>query len=209
MPTEILPAQNRETAVSNKSENAKPFESARVVNALKQGQVICYPTEAVYGLGCDPDNQHAVEALLAIKQRDVAKGLILIADNYNQCLPYVDDAQIPADKRTDIFASWPGSVTWVLPAKQNTPKWLTGAYSTIAVRVTPHPTVKVLCQQFGKPLVSTSANLSGQEPVASIDEAKRVFNTRVAFYVDAPLGGASAPSQIKDALTGAVLRGNG
>ncbi|TMO65906.1 L-threonylcarbamoyladenylate synthase [Pseudoalteromonas aurantia] len=208
MSTKILPAQNRETAVSNTSESATLIEPVSAVHALQQGQVICYPTEAVYGLGCDPDNQDAVEALLAIKQRDVAKGLILIADNYSQCLPYVDDAQIPTDKREDIFSSWPGGVTWVLPAKQSTPKWLTGAHSTIAVRVTAHPTVKALCQQFGKPLVSTSANLSGQDPVASLDEAKRVFTKQVGYYVDAPLGGANAPSQIKHALTGAVLRGN-
>ncbi|MBE0370046.1 L-threonylcarbamoyladenylate synthase [Pseudoalteromonas aurantia 208] len=208
MPAKVLPAQNRETAVSNSSENAMSIEPNNVVQALTQGQVICYPTEAVFGLGCDPDNQNAVEALLAIKQRDVAKGLILIADDYSQCLPYVDDTKIPMDMRADIFSSWPGAVTWVLPAKTSTPKWLTGVHSTIAVRVTAHPTVKALCQQFGKPLVSTSANLSGQEPVASLEEAKRVFTTQVGFYVDAPLGGASAPSQIKHALTGAVLRGS-
>lgn len=178
------------------------------VQALQEGRVICYPTEAVYGLGCDPDSKQAVEDLLAIKQRDVAKGLILIADNYSQCLSYVDDAKIPQDKRSDIFSSWPGGVTWVLPAKATTPKWLTGTHSTIAVRVTAHPTVKLLCQQFGKPIVSTSANLSGQQPVASLDEAREAFKQQVGFYVDAPLGGASAPSQIKHALTGAVIRGN-
>ena len=75
------------------------------ISCLEQGEVILYPTEAVYGLGCDPDNQQAVEKLLEIKQRPVEKGLILIADNYGQLLKYVDDVKLPMDKRADIFSS--------------------------------------------------------------------------------------------------------
>lgn len=175
--------------------------------ALEQGGVIIYPTEAVYGLGCDPDNQQAVEQLLAIKQRPVEKGLILIADNYGQLLKYVDDAKIPMDKRADIFSSWPGAITWVMPAAKNTPKWLTGQFDTIAVRVTNHPTVKRLCQEYGKPLVSTSANLSGQDTVTSIAMAKTEFAGKVAFYLDEPLGSNTQPSTIKDVMTGKVFRG--
>ena len=177
------------------------------VDALKQGGVIVYPTEAVFGLGCDPDNQQAVEHLLAIKQRPVEKGLILIADNYGQLLKYVDDAKIPMDKRADIFSSWPGAITWVMPAAKNTPKWLTGQFDTIAVRVTNHPTVKRLCQELDKPLVSTSANLSGHDTVISIAMAKNEFAEQVAFYVDEPLGGNTQPSTIKDVMTGKVFRG--
>ncbi|MBQ4834593.1 threonylcarbamoyl-AMP synthase [Pseudoalteromonas sp. MMG010] len=177
------------------------------ISSLEQGDVIVYPTEAVYGLGCDPDNQSAVEKLLAIKQRPVEKGLILIADNYGQLLKYVDDAKLPMDKRADIFSSWPAPITWVMPAAASTPKWLTGQFDTIAVRVTNHPTVKRLCQQFGKPLVSTSANLTGQQTVHSIEQAKTQFAQQVGCYVDEPLGGNSQPSTIKDAMTGKVFRG--
>ncbi|ALQ53372.1 Threonylcarbamoyl-AMP synthase [Pseudoalteromonas issachenkonii] len=177
------------------------------ITSLEQGDVILYPTEAVYGLGCDPDNQQAVERLLDIKQRPVEKGLILIADNYGQLLKYVDDAKLPMDKRADIFSSWPGALTWVMPAAKSTPKWLTGQFDTIAVRVTNHPTVKRLCQQFGKPLVSTSANLTGQATVTSIVEAQQQFGEQVSFYVDEPLGGNTQPSTIKDAMTGNVFRG--
>jgi L-threonylcarbamoyladenylate synthase len=177
------------------------------LTCLNEGEVIVYPTEAVFGLGCDPDNQHAVEKLLAIKQRPVEKGLILIADNYGQLLKYVDDAKVPMDKRADIFSSWPAAITWVMPAAKSTPKWLTGQFDTIAVRVTNHPTVKRLCQEFGKPLVSTSANLTGQETVISIEQAKEQFAGQVGFYVDEPLGGNTQPSTIKDAMTGKVFRG--
>ncbi|ATC92879.1 L-threonylcarbamoyladenylate synthase [Pseudoalteromonas tunicata] len=181
-------------------------ELTQCLNKLEQGGVICYPTEAVYGLGCDPDNESAVMALLAIKQRPVEKGLILIADNYAQLLPYVDDAKIPMDKRAEIFSAWPGAVTWIMPAKSTTPKWLTGKFDTIAVRVTNHSVVKQLCQQFNKPLVSTSANLTGQAPVRSLDEAKAMFTNNVAYYVAGQLGGNTKPSQIKDARTGQLFR---
>lgn len=176
------------------------------LRALEEEKVIVYPTEAVYGLGCDPDSETAVHALLAIKQRPVEKGLILIADNFGQLLPYVDDAKIPMDKRADIFSSWPNAVTWVMPAKSTTPKWLTGQFDTIAVRVTNHPVVKMLCQEFGKPLVSTSANLTGKVPVMSLSEAEQAFGEQVACYVEGELGGNTKPSQIKDAFTGKLFR---
>lgn len=177
-----------------------------IVSVLKSDGVIVYPTEAVYGLGCDPDSETAVMNLLDIKQRPVEKGLILIADNYGQLLEYVDDDKIPMDKRADIFSSWPAAVTWVMPAKKSTPKWLTGQFDTIAVRVAAHPVVKQLCQEFGKPLVSTSANLTGQEPVLTLEEAKSAFGNKVSAYVEGPLGGNTKPSQIKDAFTGKLFR---
>tara|TARA_B100000700_G_C15002491_1_gene836963 strand:- start:185 stop:748 length:564 start_codon:yes stop_codon:yes gene_type:complete len=186
---------------------SEPITVDPVVESLQQGEVILYPTEAVYGLGCDPMNQQAVEKLLAIKQRPVEKGLILIADNYGQLLPYVADHKIPMDKRADIFSQWPGPVTWVMPAAADTPKWLTGKFDSIAVRVTNHPTVKRLCQAFGGPLVSTSANLSGEQPVSSIAAAKAAFAEQVGCYVDEPLGGQQQPSTIKDALSGQTFRG--
>lgn len=182
-------------------------QSQSAIASLTQGDVIVYPTEAVFGLGCDPMNENAVNKLLAIKQRPVEKGLILIADNYGQLLSYVDDAKIPMDKRADIFSQWPGPITWVMPASKKAPAWITGQFDTIAVRVTAHPAVKALCQQFGGPIVSTSANLSGQEPVSSIAQAKEIFGEQVGFYVDEPLGGATQPSTIKDAMTGKVFRG--
>ena len=78
------------------------------------------------------------------------------------------------DKRPEIFSSWPGPVTWVLPASQSAPKWITGKFDSIAVRVANHAEVKALCAQFGKPLVSTSANLAGCDPVKDIEEAKQL-----------------------------------
>ncbi|WP_240503727.1 MULTISPECIES: Sua5/YciO/YrdC/YwlC family protein [Pseudoalteromonas] len=188
--------------------NTQPINLQDAQSAFNAGDVLCYPTEAVYGLGCDPDNEAAVMQLLNLKQRDVTKGLILVADNYGQCLPYVDDAKIPMDKRADIFSSWPGPITWLLPAKVDTPKWLTGNHDTIAIRISAHPVVNALCQTFAKPLVSTSANITGAEPVISIAQAKATFHDQIACYVMGELGGSANPSQIKHALSGALIRGN-
>ncbi|WP_392587681.1 L-threonylcarbamoyladenylate synthase type 1 TsaC [Serratia ureilytica] len=176
-----------------------------IIDALHQQQVIAYPTEAVFGLGCDPDSEQAVNALLALKQRPWEKGLILIAADYAQLKPYIDDSALSEQQRTTMFASWPGPVTWVLPARPETPRLLTGRFSSLAVRVSDHPLVQQLCRQYGKPLVSTSANLSGLEPCRSADEVMRQFGE--AFPVlRGKVGGRRNPSEIRDVLTGEQIR---
>jgi L-threonylcarbamoyladenylate synthase len=181
-------------------------ELAPVLQALNSGGVIAYPTEAVYGLGCDPDNEDAVMSLLAIKQRPVEKGLILIAANYDQLLRYVDDAAIPPEKREQIFSSWPGHISWVLPASKTAPKWVTGQFDSIAVRVSAHPVVQQLCLAFGKPLVSTSANLSGQPAITDFIELEQSLGHQLSAIMSGALGGATQPSQIRNALTGDIVR---
>lgn len=180
-------------------------QSDPIVDAFVGGQLLVYPTEAVMGIGCDPDNEEAVHRLLAIKQRPVEKGMILIADTYSRLLPYVDDNAIRLDRRTEIFSSWPGPNTWLLPKSARAPAWITGAHSKIAVRVTNHPQVKQLCEKLGKPLVSTSANPSGQEPARSLAEAKAYFGDGVQ-YIEGPLGGYTNPSTIRDGDTGQIIR---
>lgn len=80
----------------------------QALNALKSGEVIAYPTEGVFGVGCDPDNADAIKKLLALKQRPVEKGLILIAANYEQLLPYIDESQLTPQQLEKIHQSWPG-----------------------------------------------------------------------------------------------------
>jgi L-threonylcarbamoyladenylate synthase len=178
-----------------------------IVQALQQGELIAYPTEAVFGLGCDPDNEAAVNKLLALKKRSVDKGLILVAKTYSQLLPYVDDAKIPMHKRTEIFSSWPGPVTWLLPAAKQSPKWITGDSNLIAVRVSQHLVVSQLCELFGKPLISTSANVSGVKPAINIKQLYQQFD-KTLLFVDGALGGANKPSQIRHGISGQTIRDN-
>lgn len=176
-----------------------------IVTAFRQGRLLVYPTEAVMGIGCDPDNESAVQQLLKLKQRPQEKGVILIADNYSRLLPYVDDKAIAQDRRYAIFSSWPGAITWLLPKSATAPDWITGGQPNIAVRVTAHPVVKDLCERIGKPLVSTSANPSGQTPARNTQQAQHYFADAVD-YVAGEVGGLSRPSSIRDGNSGKIIR---
>ncbi|MDU6389070.1 MULTISPECIES: L-threonylcarbamoyladenylate synthase type 1 TsaC [unclassified Pantoea] len=172
---------------------------------LRQQAVIAYPTEAVFGLGCDPDSESAVTALLALKQRPVEKGLILIAADYAQLEPYISDRELTVEQRERMFAHWPGPVTFVVPATPQTPRWLTGRFDSLAIRVSDHPDVQALCRAFGKPLVSTSANLSGEAPCRTVEAVRAQFGA--AFPVLAgETGGRQNPSEIRDVLSGNLIR---
>ncbi|AVJ19580.1 L-threonylcarbamoyladenylate synthase type 1 TsaC [Serratia sp. JUb9] len=180
-------------------------EFTAIINALNNQQVIAYPTEAVFGLGCDPDSEQALHKLLDLKQRPWEKGLILIAADYQQLLPYIDDSRLTPSQRETMFASWPGPVTWVIPAKPTTPRLLTGRFDSLAVRVSDHPLVQQLCREFGKPLVSTSANLSGQPPCRQAAEVLQQFGEGFPV-LPGNVGGRQNPSEIRDALTGEQIR---
>ncbi|GAA5193967.1 L-threonylcarbamoyladenylate synthase [Ferrimonas gelatinilytica] len=182
------------------------FTVAEAAHALEQGGVLAYPTEAVFGLGCDPLNEAAVRRLLAIKQRSWEKGLILVASCYGQLLRYVDDGALSEAQRQRVLARWPGPVTWVMPAKESVPDWLTGQFDSIAVRVSDHTIVKSLCSAFGGPLVSTSANLSGEEPARTMAQVERDLGQLVDGVVLGEVGGNPSPSTILDARSGQVLR---
>lgn len=179
-----------------------------LIDVYNEGGVIAYPTEAVFGLGCDPDNFNAVRALLNIKKRPVEKGLILLAATYEQLLPYIDDAAIPANKRLAMLSQWPNGVTQVVPKNNKTPSWLTGRFDTIAVRLTNQVDVMRLCHQTGKPVVSTSANLSGQQPAKTWQEIENNADlaNHVNYIIKGKTLGFEQPSIIMDALTGKVFR---
>ena len=157
--------------------NNLPSEAvAHAVAVLKNEHVIAYPTEAVFGVGCDPDSETAVMRLLELKQRPVEKGLILIAASFEQLKPYIDDSRLSDSQREAIFSCWPGPVTFVFPARPETPRWLTGRFDSLAVRVTNHPLVIELCEAYGKPLVSTSPI---SRPISRIPKARLPVASRL------------------------------
>lgn len=174
---------------------------------LKSGGVIAYPTEAVWGLGCDPFDEAAVLRLLAIKQRPVEKGLILIAADLAQLQPLLDLSAVPETHMAEVLASWPGPNTWVLPASVAAPRWITGAHAGIAVRISAHPTVVALCRAFGGPLVSTSANLAGAPAAFHREQLDPAILALVDGATEGETGGLDQPTPIRDALSGHVFRG--
>ncbi|WP_411993221.1 Sua5/YciO/YrdC/YwlC family protein [Agarivorans sp. DSG3-1] len=178
--------------------------TSEVVTVLQQGAVIAYPTEAVFGLGCDPDNKQAVSKILQIKRRPVEKGLILLASELAHLLPYIDYSALSAEQQQLLVSKQTRPTTWLVPVSAATPKWISGQFSSVAVRLTSHPLVADICQRWGKPLVSTSANYSGEIPAANAEQAALL--TGVDLVVDGPLGKAKQTSQIKDIFTGEVIR---
>lgn len=173
---------------------------------IRAGGVIAYPTEAVFGLGCDPANRNAVQRLLALKNRCWRKGLILVASEQRQLEPWVK--KIRDDQSRQLDKSWPGPTTWLLPAARDCPHWLTGEHDALAVRVTAHPLVRRLCDIVGGAIVSTSANTSGQRPARSVLDIRLRFGNRIDFVLPGSLGGQRHTTQIRVLASGQFVRKN-
>lgn len=177
----------------------------RAAAIIRAGGVVAYPTEACFGLGCDPRNPAAIRRILCIKRRRRNKGLILIADHRRRLLRFVDSLEVAC--REQIFASWPGRHTWLLPAGPYASRWLRGDQPTLAVRVTAHRGAATLCRLARMPIVSTSANRSGRRMLRSSGAVLREFGDEVDFVVDGRIGNQHAPSIIRHGQTGEVVRG--
>jgi len=171
---------------------------------LRLGAIIAYPTESVYGLGCDPLNGDAVERLLSLKQRRMEKGVILISDSFERLRPFVGD--LPAETLREVLSQWPGAITWLLPAAAGVPAWLTGRHRTLAMRVTAHPVAAALCRAAGMPLVSTSANISGRPPARNPLQVRLRCGTGLDMVIHGETGGLGRPTPIRDALSGRTVR---
>ena len=172
---------------------------------LSAGGVIAYPTEAVWGLGCDPWNGEAVDRLLDLKNRPAHKGLILVAASVAQIeflLTPLNDSL-----RRRAVECWPGPVTCLLPdIHQQIPSNVRGRHHSVAVRVSNHPLVQKLCEVAGGPLVSTSCNPAGRLPARHVWQVHRYFGHQLDKVIPGRLGGQKKPSQILDIATGRWLR---
>jgi len=170
---------------------------------LKKGGVIAYPTESCYGLGCDPRNPRALKRLIRLKGRTAAKGLVLIADRLKKLQPFIRPLNTP--HHAQMSHTWPGPVTWVVPASSRCSPLLTGGRATIAIRVTAHPVAAQLCRAHNMALVSTSANKSGRKSAKTAAECRRIFGAQVRV-VAGRVGPRRRPSTLIDLATGTVLR---
>lgn len=189
-----------------------------IAHELKQGKLIAYPTETVWGIGCDGFCKKAVMDLLTLKNRPMDKGLIVLTDKVERILPFLTN--LPADCQNKIIATWQNptttqATTWLfpIPSNLNIPTWLTGSHDSLAIRVINHPTITKLCASlvddvnpFGF-LVSTSCNRTALPPARTFEEAMAYFgdDPNVLFLSDDTLG-YERPSQIRDALSGQILR---
>lgn len=175
----------------------------QAARAVLAGGVIAYPTEAVWGLGCDPWDEAAVYRLLALKERPVEKGLILIAGSMTQFDFLLED--LPDSWQNRLAQSWPGPYTWLVPHRDRLPAWITGQHASVALRVTDHPAARRLCALTG-PLVSTSANPAGRPAARTRLRIEQYFAGQLDAVLGGALGGRRNPSLIRDLRTGDVVR---
>lgn len=174
------------------------------VAALRQQGVIAYPTEAVWGLGCDPDSAEALTRLLALKRRDPAKGVILVAAGLDQLMPWLDGL---AEAQCRLLTQpREAPTTWLVPDNGRAHCLVRGDHRRVALRICRHPLVANLCRAFGGPLVSTSANRAGEPSAMSAAQVRATFGATLDGVLDGPLGGHRRPSTIRDLVTGRVLR---
>ncbi len=174
----------------------------RAARILREGGVVAYPTEGVYGFGCRPDDAAAVARILDIKQRDAAQGLLLIADDIGQLEGWVELPPGAPDLRSPVDRP----VTWIVGATEAVPPWIRGRHAGVAVRITSHPVAAALCRTAGLPLVSTSANVGGRPPARNPYVLRRLFGSLVDCIVPGRCGPAGGPSEIRDLASGRVLR---
>lgn len=170
---------------------------------LRQGGVVAYPTEAVYGLGCDPLNEQAVNRLLAIKQRPIGKGLILLGADLEQLLPFI---RLSARQQQQLQQHWPLATTYLIRSSEHTPAWVRGDHDKVAVRVSHHPVASQLARLAGSALISTSANHHGQPSCRHAEQVAQQLGEEVDFIVNGQCDQATRPSTIIDLDSGAILR---
>lgn len=174
------------------------------INSLLQSDgVIAYPTEGVWGLGCLPESQEAVQRILTLKQRSWKQGLLVVAAEIEQFAAYLEG--IDATQRKELGDNWPGPVTYLVPDNGTAPRWIVGEHNTVGLRVSDHPLVRELCATTG-PLVSTSANLSSQPAAMTAVEVEEYFQDQIDYLVPGELGQRGRPSEIRMLTTGEVLR---
>jgi L-threonylcarbamoyladenylate synthase len=168
---------------------------------MRAGRVVAYPTEGVFGLGCDPLNETAVRQILSLKHRSADMGLILIGSDFAQFEPWISDV----DPRSAL-ATWPGPVTWLFPRSDAVPDWVAGKHPTLAIRVSAHPVCTALCEAFGGPVISTSANPHAAPAALTAAQVEEYFAEDIAGIVAGELGGRDTASEIRNLMTGEVLR---
>ena len=193
------------TSYTSKSLSSSPCINI-AASLMHSGGVIAYPTEAVWGLGCDPFNEDAVNAILALKQRPVEKGLIIIASSIGQLSPYLQN--LNETEQQTLENSWPGPFTWLVPHHQTLPNWVYGQHKTVAMRVSNHLVVSALCEAFGGPIISTSANPQGKPAPTQAWQVHRYFHhaSPLNYVVKGQVGKSAQPSTITDLASGRVIR---
>lgn len=202
--TRVLTPDDSTTGDEFMSARPQEWRLRLTVRLVREGAVIAYPTEGVWGLGCIPEDEQAVARILDLKRRSWEQGLILAASDIRQLAPYLDG--LAESQLQTLEETWPGPVTWLVPDNGYAPVWITGRHDSVALRVSNHPVIHGLCDMLGEPIVSTSANPAGKRPATTMMRLRQYFPQGIDYIFPGELGGAPGASEIRDLVTGKVLR---
>lgn len=160
-----------------------PASMRKAVEYIKDGQVIAYPTETFYGLGVDVYNEKAIKKLYKLKQRDYGLPISILVHDLEMLGRVV--TEIPDSARQLIKSFWPGPLTILFPAHKSISKALTTNTGKIGVRISSHPVATALVTGLGRPITTTSANLSSFPPSLNLKHVRNYFGDRLACILDA------------------------
>jgi len=156
-------------------------EIKNAVEVLKNGGLILYPTDTVWGIGCDATNENAIERIYKLKGRDSKKSLIVLLDNDNKLQSYV--SEVP-ELAYDLIEFAERPLTIIYSKAKNLAKNVVHEDGTIGIRITKHPFCEQMIQRFKKPIVSTSANLSGEPSPSNFSDVASEIISGVDYVVN-------------------------
>lgn len=151
------------------------FAIRHAAHIVNNGGVIAYPTDTIYGLGCDPNNPKAIETINIIKQRPLNRQFILLASDIGQLKPLIQISR--QQEQTVTQNSEPTS--WIVKASERAPSWLVDSSGSLTIRISKHSDVQRLCQALGHAIISTSANISGKTPAKNSFMLHKYFHHKV------------------------------
>jgi L-threonylcarbamoyladenylate synthase len=179
------------------------WQYRKAIKTLKSGGVIAYPSESVYGLGCNPYNLQAVSDLLSVKHRSYKKGLIILVSDIEQASSLIEPLSTQQKQRIQNHHG--RATTWLVNKSERTSPLLAGNHPKLAIRVTSNPVAKKLCEMMQGPIVSTSCNRNAKPTSRSAAVIRNKFYLPLAQIIPGACGGEPA-SRIVDLESGQILR---
>ncbi|MDO9067068.1 MAG: L-threonylcarbamoyladenylate synthase [Deltaproteobacteria bacterium] len=170
--------------------------AGQVVDALNRGEVMAFPTDTVYGLGCRADLPQAVKKIYRLKGRNFSKPLILFIKDHKELTGIVRQVPEYAGKLIDSY--WPGPLTMVFPASDRVKKWGLDKNGTIGIRLPKHKALQAILEQLNCPLATTSANVSGAAESCNAGQVMESFKDPVELILDGGELPRCRPSTVLD-----------
>ena len=175
------------------TDHPEPRKVRRAIEALEDGGIIAYPTDTVYGLGCDLTNKHAVERLYSVKRMDKSHPLAFVCPDLSDIARYaIVDNQVYRVLRRFL----PGPYTFILPATRDVPKLVQMKRKTVGIRVPACELTRTLSRELGRPIISTTAARPGEDPLIDPHEIDAAFHG-LAMVLDGGVGGV-VPTTVID-----------